>query len=207
MTQMAHEWINRRYLDGKDAIKIKRRFANANPYPHLALDSFLSNQAAYDLANAVLKEKFERHDKDLFSFSSTKELISADSKLVKDFYRFFSSDEIFSIVSGLTGENGFKAIDMHAHLFRQGDYLLFHDDVVEGRAIAYIIYLSKGFKGKDGGRLQLYDIKNSSKPVKQIVPKFGSFVCFKVSKKSLHAVEEIRSKKERLTVGGWFYGD
>ena len=104
-------------------------------------------------------------------------------------------------------EKRLKNIDMHAHLYGQGDYLLFHDDVVEKRKIAYILYLSKGFSVKDGGRLELYNVENPLKPQKSIIPDFNSFLCFKVSRKSLHAVEEIKTRKQRVTIGGWFYGN
>ena len=95
---------------------------------------------------------------------------------------------------------------MQSHIMVQGDYLLFHDDVVEGRSIAYIVYLTD-LSPKDGGALRLYDIKKPLNPAKHIYPKFNTFACFKVSSKSLHDVEEIKSKKQRLTIGGWFYGN
>ena len=105
----------------------------------------------------------------------------------------------------LTGERLSQKIDMQSHSMTAGNYLLFHDDVVEGRKIAYIAYLSD-LGPHDGGRLRLYDLKNPVNPIKQIVQKFNSFACFRVSNKSLHDVEEIKSKRQRLTIGGWFYG-
>ena len=106
----------------------------------------------------------------------------------------------------LTNQKLSQKIDMQSHRMAQGDYLLFHDDVVEGRSTAYIAYLND-LRQEDGGALRLYGIKKPLNSVKQIHPKFNSFACFKVSGKSLHDVEEIKSKKQRLTIGGWFYGN
>lgn len=201
------EWINKKYLHKNEIAKIRAEFLAAKPYPHFILENFFKEDKLLNLRNEVLKEKFEHQDKDLFSFSNTKELVASKSRLIKNFYSFFSSEEFMEFISKLTNEKNINKIDMHAHLYRQGDYLLFHDDVVQGRKIAYISYLSKGFEIKDGGRLELYDLKNPLNPAKQIVPNFNSFVCFKVSSKSLHDVEEMKSNKKRLTIGGWFYGN
>lgn len=204
---MIERWINEKYLENETIKKTIYQFLDAKPYPHFVLHDFLRQDKILKLRNAIFKEQFTRQDKNLFSFYNTQELRFSKSKIVKDFFNLLSSIEFLSLMKNLTKEKSLKSIDMHAHLYRQGDYLLFHDDVVEGRKIAYIIYMSEGFAAKDGGRLELYDTKNPSKPVKSIIPEFNSFLCFKVSGKSLHAVEEVKSAKERLTLGGWFYGN
>ena len=204
---MITEWVNKEHLKRSAVKKINKNFKKIKPYPHFALKNFFNKDKVLKLKNAILKEKFERQDKDLFSFSNTKELKYAENKLIKGFFKLLMSNEFIDLMKKLTGETKLNHIDMHAHIFKQGDYLLFHDDLVEDRKIAYIVYLSQGFKAKYGGRLQLFDIKNPLKPAKEIVPAFNSFVCFKVSKKSLHAVEEIKSNKQRITIGGWFYGN
>mgnify|MGYP001611243403 CR=1 FL=1 len=204
---MIANWINKKYLNKKTIKKISHSFLNASPYPHFVLNNFFNKNRLMQLKNEILNEKFEKIDKDLFSFYNTKELKYSKNKIIRDFFNFLSSNEFIALMEKLTNENKLNGIDMHAHIFKQGDYLLFHDDVVEGRVIAYIIYLSQGFNAKDGGRLQLYGIKNPLNPIKQIAPEFNSFVCFKVSNKSLHAVEEVMTKKQRLTIGGWFHGN
>ena len=204
---MLNQWINKNYLDADIIKKISDKFYSAKPFPHFALKNFFNEKKILNLRKEILKEKFQKQDKDLFSFSNTNDLQFSHSKLVTNFYDFVSSKEFLGFMQKLTNEKNLVKIDMHAHLFSQGDYLLFHDDVVENRNIAYILYLSKGFREKDGGRLQLYDIKNPIRPAKEIIPEFNSFVCFKVSRKSLHAVEEVYANKKRLTIGGWFYGN
>lgn len=199
------EWINPKYLNEREIIKIRNNFLNSKPYPNFNLGNFFNKNKLRKLRNEILKEKFEVVDKDLFTLSHTQDLISSANPIIKEFHKLLSSNEFSSMTEKLTGEKLSNKIDMQSHSMTQGHYLLFHDDVVEGRNIAYIVYLSD-LSPRDGGRLQLYDIKQPNKPVKQIVPKFNSFACFKVSNKSLHDVEEIKSNKQRLTVGGWFYG-
>jgi len=85
------------------------------------------------------------------------------------------------------------------------DFLLPHDDHLDNRKVAYILYLSKDFTKKDGGAFNLY---NSSKNTpttlaKSIPPQFNSLLLFEVSKKSFHEVSENLSKKSRYALGGW----
>jgi len=203
---MIESWINKKYLEKSTIKRIRNNFLEAKPYPHFVLPDFLKKGMILKLRKEILKEQFKRQDKDLFSFYNTQELMFSKNKIINDFFNLLSSNEFLSLMENLTNEKRIKNIDMHAHLYKQGDYLLFHDDVVEGRKIAYILYMSNGFAAKDGGRLELYDTKNPLKPVKSIIPGFNSFLCFKVSGRSLHAVEEVKSSKERITLGGWFYG-
>ena len=203
---MPAEWINSKFLNEKNIKKINKDFLKAKPYPNFALSDFFNKNKLSELKNAVLKEKYEKAEKDLFSLSHTKDLSYSENSVIKEFYHFLSSKKLISLMEKLTSQKLSQKIDIQSHKMIQGDYLLFHDDVVEGRSIAYIVYLAD-LKSNDGGALRLYNIKNPIKPTKKIMPKFNSFACFKVSSKSLHDVEEIKSNKKRITIGGWFYGD
>lgn len=202
---MPLNWINPKYMDEGEIKKIRKNFKNAKPYPHFVLANFFNKNKLLKLKKAILKEKFERQDKDLFSFSQTKELSYSKNKVIGQFYDFLSSKEFLNLMKRLTNEKSLENADMHAHLYSQGDYLLFHDDVVEGRKIAYIAYLSD-LEPIDGGSLRLYNIKKPLQPIKKIIPRFNSFACFRVSAKSLHDVWEVKFNKKRLTLGGWFNG-
>lgn len=201
---MLTEWINPAYINKKTVQELHKKYKKAKPYPHLVLPHFFAVRKILQLRATLLHESFQRLDKDLFSFNTTKEL--RNTPAIQEFYKFFSSPTFAALLEHITGESLGPVADMHGHLFTQGDYLLYHDDLVEGRKLAYVINLSQAFTSKDGGRLCLYDVKKPQKPIVRIVPEFNSFVCFKVSSKSLHAVEEVLSNKKRLTIGGWFYG-
>ena len=203
---MLKEWINENYLNKNNIKKTRVRFLKSKPYPNFVLDDFFNKNKLLKLKKELAKEKYGKIDKDLFSLSHTNDLVSSKISLIKEFYGLLSSNEFISLMEKLTNEKLSGKIDMQSHVMTQGNYLLFHDDVVEGRSIAYIVYLTS-LNPKDGGALRLYGIKSPLNPVKKIYPKFNSFACFKVSKKSLHDVEEVKSKKNRLTIGGWFYGN
>ena len=203
---MIKEWVNPKYLSEKEISKLAKAFKSAKPYPNFNFENFFKKKKLENLRKEILKQEFTKHDKDLFSLSNTKEFTFTNNKTIKESYNLLSGKEFINFMQRLTGEKPLKGIDMHAHSMKQGDYLLSHDDVVEGRKIAYIAYLAKGFAAKDGGRLQLFDVKNPRTPIVSVIPKFGSFAGFKVSEKSVHLVEEVMSDKKRLKIGGWFYG-
>jgi len=76
-----------------------------------------------------------------------------------------------------------------------------HDDRLEGRKIAYVLYLSD-LREEDGGSLDMYE---DMKIVKSIIPKFGDLLLFEVSEKSFHQVAEVLTDANRLTIAGWFH--
>lgn len=204
---MLNKWINKKYLESKRIKELRKNFTTAKPYPLLVLKDFFNKQKIMNVKQELLKESFEQIDRDLFSFSNTRELVGSRNETIKEFYAFFSSAEFMKFIEQITGEKKLTKIDMHGHLFANGDYLLFHDDVVEGRKIAYVVNLSEGFNANDGGRFNVYNAKKPEIPAIQIVPEFNTFVCFKVSKKSMHEVEEVKLEKKRISLSGWFYGN
>jgi Rps23 Pro-64 3,4-dihydroxylase Tpa1-like proline 4-hydroxylase len=42
--------------------------------------------------------------------------------------------------------------------YRAGDHLLCHDDELEGRRVAFILYLAPHWTEADGGHLDLFDV-------------------------------------------------
>ena len=96
---------------------------------------------------------------------------------------------------------------MAGTLYESGDYLLCHDDELEGRKIAYVFYLSENFKEGDSGNFTLFDSKMGKpfRAVKKYVPLFNRLLIFEVSRKSFHEVEENLSDKKRYAIGGWLH--
>lgn len=186
--------------------KIKQVYQSNKPYPHIVIQNFFKPAFAEKLRREIIEQKFSFIEKDLFSFYHTGELSNSRNEMINTFSDAIRSTTFTDFIRGISGKKVSGKHDVHGHVFEQGNYLLFHDDKVEDRVIAYIVNLSKSFKVADGGRLQLYDYKNPRRAVKSVVPVFNSLVLFTVSRYSLHAVEEVFSKKTRLTVGGWLYG-
>jgi Rps23 Pro-64 3,4-dihydroxylase Tpa1-like proline 4-hydroxylase len=51
---------------------------------------------------------------------------------------------------------------MSAAVYERGDVLLCHDDQLEGRRLAYVIYLvDRDWQKEDGGTLDLYESEES----------------------------------------------
>lgn len=182
------------------AKELRKQFLSAKPYPHLALPNCFNEIEKVE--NALLAEKFTHSNSDLFEFQQTNDLSKTKNKVLKEFHKFFSSKKFLKFMSKVTGEK-LTSIDMSGFVYSPGDYLLPHDDRLEGRKIAYIVNLSRDFNEEDGGALQLFEGKEI---VKSIVPIYNTLAFFKVSPKSLHQVQEVLGDKNRISLAGWFHG-
>ena len=127
--------------------------------------------------------------------------------MLQEFRSFLFSPEFVSYLSTLTGiALQPKKIDMSGTIYQDTDYLLCHDDQLESRKVAYIIYLSD-LTPEEGGQLVFYNQKNG-KPTtvaKSIIPRFNTFAFFLVSPQSFHTVEEVVGDTQRIALTGWFY--
>jgi prolyl 3-hydroxylase /prolyl 3,4-dihydroxylase len=198
------EQINEKYLGEQSRQRLNSKFQKAKPFSHLELDSFLSEAKAKSLLKALQSEEWKTQEADLFKFSHTNDIASSESKELKDFRAFLLSEEFLSYIESITDlKLKRKAIDLSGSLYQDTDYLLCHDDQLEGRKIAFLFYLTDMGKS-DGGNLALIDQK--MKTAKRIVPKAGKFAFFEVSPISYHEVEEVLNKKQRFALGGWFHG-
>jgi len=193
------EWVNSKYLEKKD--ELKKQFSSSKPYPHLVLQDFFQDKIKKVLP-ALLKEKFVEQNSDLFQFKQTNTCKKATQPEVKEFFKFCNSKEFLDFISDITSTK-VTSIDFSGFIYADTDYLLPHDDRLSDRKIACVINLGKDFTKEDGGALQLF---KNNKVVKSYSPKFNSLILFKVSPKSLHQVEEVKSKKDRISFGGWFHG-
>lgn len=101
-------------------------------------------------------------------------------------------------------------VDISCGRYEYTDVLLCHDDELEGRRVAFILYLVPPWESSDGGTLDLYTTDGNFQPkdiVKSIVPSRNMLVIFEVSPVSFHQVSEVFSQdKCRLSLGGWFHG-
>ena len=79
--------------------------------------------------------------------------------------------------------------------------LLCHDDELEGRRIAYILYLvEEDWVSSDGGNLELFDVNESKQPdkiVTSLVPQWNSLAFFAVTPTSFHQVS-LRRRLSRV---------
>ncbi|HLC19487.1 MAG TPA: 2OG-Fe(II) oxygenase family protein [Candidatus Nanoarchaeia archaeon] len=177
-----------------------------HPFPHWILYPAFNELSIKKAAAALDSLKFTRSVSDLFQFWQT-----SDFKTLKlpqplhELYQHFLSKKFLSYIAKLTNTKLSSTIDMSAFRYEDTDYLLPHDDQLEGRKIAYVLNLST-LKEKEGGALELFENNksNPTKVVKRYQPVFNSLVLFQVSPTSWHQVAEV-IKKNRLTITGWFH--
>jgi Rps23 Pro-64 3,4-dihydroxylase Tpa1-like proline 4-hydroxylase len=114
--------------------------------------------------------------------------------------------------------------DMFSAVYGDTCRLLCHDDELEGRRIAYIIYLTPEWTSEWGGHLDLFNhekVKSQNDfsyvPTtieKAYAPKFAQFAFFEVSERSFHQVREVFKEAadnedgdgQRLSISGWYHG-
>lgn len=183
-------------------------FKRGKPFSHVVIEDFFIETQAEKLLAALRAEPFFEKDADLFHFFQTNDLTSSKNKIIREFALLVESKEFSNFIVSLTGikvKPG--ALDLAGSLYKPGDYLLCHDDQVEDRKIAYILYLSKGFTEKDGARFVLFNNKNG-KPTtiaQSHMPHWNSLMLFEVSPLSFHMVEENLGVKDRYAIGGWLH--
>ncbi len=199
-------WISQERI--KNQKPLAHRFLRNTPFPHIILKGFLYRSKAENMRKALLQERFHEQSSDLFQFRQTHDVKHTKNKMLKEFYDFFSSREFITFISHLTHAKLARTIDMSGFIYSSTDYLLPHDDRLEGRKIAYVLNLSKNFTKKDGGGLELFQAKSNMpiKMVKRIMPSFNTLVLFNVNARSFHQVCEILTGKKRISIGGWFHG-
>ncbi|MBI3334174.1 2OG-Fe(II) oxygenase [Candidatus Pacearchaeota archaeon] len=188
--------------------KLRAEFAGSIPFRHAFIESFLEEDSAQRLAKELEAELFEEKDSDLFQFRQTQDLHYSKNEVIKDFLTYLESKEFSDFIKGITGipvKQG--AFDVSGSLYIDTDYLLCHDDELEGRKVAYILYLCKDFTEQDGGALALLNEENEKpgEAGKRYYPQWNSLLVFEVSRKSWHEVEEVIGNKKRYAIGGWLH--
>lgn len=205
-------WLTPRYLSSPTKALLSKNFSQQRPFPYLELKDFFLPERATALLQAlqeeIKNEQFLLQEADLFKFKQTADFASSSNNQLKEFREFLCSLEFSSYLAALTDTSiQPNIIDISATLYEETNFLLCHDDRLEGRKIAFFYYLST-LKRNDGGTLNLFSIKNG-KPTDvaaSIIPTSNTFAFFLVSEKSFHEVEEVVRDVQRLTISGWFHG-
>ncbi|XP_025226414.1 prolyl 3-hydroxylase OGFOD1 isoform X3 [Theropithecus gelada] len=181
-----------------------------DPFLHCVIPNFIQSQDFLEgLQKELLNLDFHEKYNDLYKFQQSDDLkkrrephISALRKILFEDFRSWLSD-----ISKIDLES---TIDMSCAKYEFTDALLCHDDELEGRRIAFILYLVPPWDRSLGGTLDLYSIDEHFQPkqiVKSLIPSWNKLVFFEVSPVSFHQVSEVVSEeKSRLSISGWFHG-
>lgn len=192
-------------INSVSTVGVKEQFESAKPFPHVILDGFFEPQALLELIEALKEEEFYFKMSDLFTMYQTNDLVS--STKMKKFYMFFKSPEFMNFCTKITGiEFTPDKLDLQGSIYQDTNFLLCHDDQLEGRKLAFLLYLSD-MQEDEGGALTLFESEDGipTKVKVRIIPKINRFVCFEVSPESFHEVEEVLVNKQRLALGGWLH--
>jgi Rps23 Pro-64 3,4-dihydroxylase Tpa1-like proline 4-hydroxylase len=212
--------LNKPYqsLDGAKEAQIYSKNA---PFPHINLKNFFDDNFLEQLKMDLLSERYWQKNNDLYQFLQTKDLKTNAKDHISKLRSLLYGDHMRSFIEKVTGLNqrGLKlksdTIDMSAACYRDTDHLLCHDDELEGRRIAYIVYLvPRDWSEQDGGALDLFNVDQNLQPrdvVTKLIPEWNSITFFEVSPVSYHQVAQILRDEERcedrISVSGWYYCD
>uniref|UniRef100_A0A2K6GAM2 2-oxoglutarate and iron dependent oxygenase domain containing 1 n=1 Tax=Propithecus coquereli TaxID=379532 RepID=A0A2K6GAM2_PROCO len=184
--QVAEAW-RRRTPFSHEAIVM-----DMDPFLHCQIPSFIQSQDFLEeLQKELLNLNFHEKYNDLYKFQQSDDLkkrkephISALRKILFEDFRTWLSH-----ISEIDLES---TIDMSCAKYEFTDALLCHDDELEGRRIAFILYLVPSWDRSFGGTLDLYSIDEHFQPkqiVKSLTPSWNKLVFFEVSPVSFHQHE------------------
>ncbi len=182
-----------------------RRYENAKPFKHIQIQHFLDEEAFLALREALQEEEFEQKENDLFSLAQTCDLRDSNNPVLASFVAFMNSQKTRRWVQETTGvETTPGNMSIAGTIYQQDDYLLCHDDQLEGRKIAWILYLTTLDK-EEGGGLALYTTRDGEPDViaQTYQPEENTLFLFEVHEKSWHEVEQVRAETYRVSIGGW----
>ncbi|XP_069158777.1 uncharacterized protein [Procambarus clarkii] len=180
------------------------------PFTCCYLPNFLKNE---DCLKGVVEElqdmQFIMKSNDLYKFSQTCDLKKALTPHITGLKNFLYGDFRNWLID-MTGIPLTDTVDMSCSRYMYTDVLLCHDDELDSRRIAYILYLVPPWEEQDGGSLDLFNTDEHKQPkdvVRSLQPKWNGFAFFEVSPVSFHQVAEVLTQeKVRLSINGWFHG-
>ncbi|NWW45380.1 OGFD1 hydroxylase, partial [Pedionomus torquatus] len=180
------------------------------PFRHGVIPGFLASPVSVEaLRDELLSLSFHRRCNDLLSLRQSEELGGRTEPHVAALRRALC-EEFREWLSAVTQIELEPTIDISCAKYEYTDVLLCHDDELEGRRIAFILYLVLPWERSDGGTLDLYSSDEHFQPqeiIKSLVPSWNTLVFFEVSPVSFHQARSFLSEEKcRLSVSGWFHG-
>ena len=180
----------------------------SRPFKHVVVKNFLDPPTLDLVIDALAGLEYDFKESDLFSYWASIDLTDINHPAIN-----ILRDDLVGEIWRKKVAESFKtkklsSIDMAAYIYGLGDFLLPHDDQVEGRVIAYSLHLTPEITEKMGGSLNIFKANDAgkSKLVDSIIPEYNSLIMFEVSDSSWHQVSEIMQDIQRLTVTGWYHG-
>jgi Rps23 Pro-64 3,4-dihydroxylase Tpa1-like proline 4-hydroxylase len=151
-----------------------------------ARDEFEFMYGCYPLMDEKLKEQ----NPDLFLYH---------------WVEYINSEPFLEFIRGVTGLKSLIRADAQATWYRKGQFLTLHNDYDpsdEGKRVAFVLSLAKGWLPDWGGILQFYDENFNVEA--GFIPKFNSLAMFETPQN--HSVTYVTPfcGNRRLSITGWF---
>ncbi|KAK1798247.1 hypothetical protein P4O66_006644 [Electrophorus voltai] len=183
---------------------------DCEPFPHCKISNFIHNESfAEGLKNELLQVNFNGKSNDLYKFQQSDDLKTRNDHHISEM-RSLIFVQFRSWLSEVLEVDFEPTIDLSCAKYERTDVLLCHDDELEGRRVAFILYLVPTWDVCDGGTLDLYSTDEHYQPVsvvKSLLPCWNTLMFFEVSPVSFHQVSEVLAEgKCRLSISGWFHG-
>ncbi|XP_010793145.1 prolyl 3-hydroxylase OGFOD1 [Notothenia coriiceps] len=183
---------------------------DCHPFPHCIIRNFLSSESFVEnLQRELLQLNFHEKSNDLYKFKQSDDLKKRTEPHIAGL-RSALFGRFRSWLGEVLGVELEATVDISCAKYEYTDVLLCHDDELEGRRVAFILYLVPPWEDSDGGTLDLYTTDSNFQPesiVKSLVPSLNTLVLFEVSPVSFHQVSEVLTEdKCRLSLSGWFHG-
>lgn len=180
------------------------------PFCHCVIPRFIRSPGFLDgLHQELASLDFREKSNDLYKFKQSDDLRKRKEPYISALRKVLF-EEFREWVSAVIQVELEPTIDLSCAKYEYTDTLLCHDDELEGRRIAFILYLVPPWEKSDGGTLDLYSTDGHFQPqevVKSLVPSWNSLAFFEVSPVSFHQVSEVLTEgKCRLSISGWFHG-
>ncbi|XP_036441810.1 prolyl 3-hydroxylase OGFOD1 [Colossoma macropomum] len=200
----------------RDAWKKKTSYSHGSieldcePFPHCKIRNFIQNESfAQSLQDELLQLNFNNKSNDLYKFQQSDDLKKRKEHHISEI-RSLIFVQFRSWLAEVLGVDLEPTVDISCAKYEHTDVLLCHDDELEGRRVAFILYLVPPWDLSNGGTLDLYSTDEHYQPVsivKSLLPSWNTLMFFEVSPVSFHQVAEVLAEgKCRLSLSGWFHG-
>lgn len=217
--------LNKKLFEDRLVSELSNHFQNRRPfesgpakilskgYPLAVLRNFLDDDFAKELRETVLSLPFKHKATDLFDFYQSPDLkpfLDKQDNPISRVCKEIFSQTFAGTISKIIGKPLGTEIDFAAQKYCKGQYLLCHDDRLESRRVAFVLYLvDEAWAEHDGGQFDKYGVDfrgaPTLEPVESFTPSWNTLVFFEVSMWSHHQVAEVLGNMPRLSVAGWLH--
>ena len=124
--------------------------------------------------------------------------------LLHEVFEWLNDSRTLDVLRSITGIDTLLKVNAQATLYRPGHFLTHHDDsgyAEQHRRVAYVLYLTRGWRAEWGGQLQFLDAHGDVEEV--WMPRFNSLGLFLVP--TPHVVSYVApfATQPRFAITGW----